>query len=96
MYLDKQNKVVKGKSLNGPLSAGVPGLVAGLLTIHKKFGKLPLKDVLGPSIEIAEKGFKVYPHLAKAIKARSKTLSRFPSSKKIFYRFGRPLHRVGK
>ena len=91
MYLDKQNKVIKGKSLNGPLSAGVPGLVAGLLTIHKKFGKLPLKEILAPAIEMAERGFKVYPHLAKALKARSKILNEYSSSRKIFYKKGRPL-----
>jgi gamma-glutamyltranspeptidase/glutathione hydrolase len=93
MYLDEEDQEIKGKSLNGPLSAGVPGLVAGLMTIHKQFGKLPLKVVMAPAIKMAEKGIILYPHLAKAIEAKKNILGQYPSSKKIFFKKGRPLRR---
>lgn len=45
----------------------VPGTVAGLLMAHKKFGKLPLKKILGPAIHHAEAGFPIDGTLAKLI-----------------------------
>src|SRR5271170_4750218 len=38
---------------HGPLSWSVPGCVSGWDELHKKFGKLPLTDILGPTIEYA-------------------------------------------
>ncbi len=85
MFLKKNGDEIKNISKDGILAGGVPGLVAGLMVIHKKFGTLPLETILEPSITLAEKGFKVYPHLAKALKAKSKLLESFPASKKIFF-----------
>ncbi len=41
----------------GPLSWTVPGCVDGWFELHKKFGKLPMKDILAPAISYAKKGF---------------------------------------
>ncbi|MBS3993615.1 MAG: gamma-glutamyltransferase family protein, partial [Bacteroidetes bacterium] len=43
----------------GPLPVSVPGCVDGWFELHKKFGKLPMSDILGPSIKYAEEGFPV-------------------------------------
>jgi gamma-glutamyltranspeptidase/glutathione hydrolase len=43
----------------GVLPQTVPGCVDGWFELHKKFGKLPMKDVLAPAITYAEKGFPV-------------------------------------
>src|SRR5882672_10548591 len=43
----------------GPLSVSVPGCVDGWFELHGKFGKLPMKDVLAPSIRYAREGFPV-------------------------------------
>lgn len=56
MYLDKSGKVVKGLSRNGHLSAGVPGSVDAMCRIHKRFGKLPFKALIQPSIDLAARG----------------------------------------
>lgn len=56
MYQDKAGNVIPKLSTNGALSVGIPGSVAGIFEVHKKFGKLPLKDVFQPSIDLAEKG----------------------------------------
>jgi len=41
----------------GALSVGVPGEVKGLYEVHKKYGTIPWKDLLQPSINLAENGF---------------------------------------
>ncbi|HEX3314579.1 MAG TPA: gamma-glutamyltransferase [Gemmataceae bacterium] len=43
----------------GPLSWSVPGCASGWDELHRKFGKLPLADILAPTIEYAENGFPV-------------------------------------
>ncbi|TGJ99273.1 gamma-glutamyltransferase [Leptospira semungkisensis] len=72
----------KEESLLGYKSVGVPGTVAGLVLIQKKFGKLSLKEVISPSIKLAEEGFTIYPDLAEAIQESEKDMS--PSMKNIF------------
>ncbi|WP_188653286.1 gamma-glutamyltransferase [Yeosuana aromativorans] len=56
MYLDEQGNVIPDKSTLGSLAIGVPGSVAGMFEVHKKFGKLPMKDILEPVIALAKKG----------------------------------------
>jgi gamma-glutamyltranspeptidase/glutathione hydrolase len=56
MYLDAAGNVVPGKSLNGHLASGVPGTVAGLFE-SLRYAKLPMKALIQPAIDLAEKGF---------------------------------------
>ena len=57
MYLDKEGNVLPNKSTLGGLAVGVPGTVAGLVAIHKKFGKLPWEALVQPAIELAKNGY---------------------------------------
>ncbi|MEJ2163121.1 MAG: gamma-glutamyltransferase [Robiginitalea sp.] len=41
----------------GPLPVSVPGAVDGWFELHGKFGSMPIKDILSPAINYAEKGF---------------------------------------
>ncbi len=43
----------------GMLPISVPGTVDGWFSLHDKFGKLPMKTLLTPTIQYAEKGFPV-------------------------------------
>ena len=56
MYLDKNGDVIPNLSTDGALSVGIPGSIAAIFEVHQKFGKLPLKDLFQPAIELAEKG----------------------------------------
>ena len=56
MYLDKEGNVIPNKSTLGSMAIGVPGSVAGIFEVHKKFGKLPMSDILKPVIALAKKG----------------------------------------
>ncbi|PJZ55960.1 gamma-glutamyltransferase [Leptospira barantonii] len=64
----------KEDSLLGFRAVGVPGNVAGLVQIQKRYGKLPLKTVIAPAIRLAENGFPVYPDLQSAIQKSSKDM----------------------
>ncbi|RVU92076.1 gamma-glutamyltransferase [Flavobacterium columnare] len=59
MFLDKNKDVIEGLSTSSGSAVGVPGTIAGVLEVHKKMGSLPLKEILTPVIELAEKGFVV-------------------------------------
>ena len=56
MYLDSLGNVIPGLSTSGGTAVGVPGTVAGVLEVHRKFGKLPLKEIIAPIIALANKG----------------------------------------
>ncbi len=56
MYLD-ENGEPTDLSRSGHLSTGVPGTVAGMVTAHERFGKLPFADLVAPAIQLAENGF---------------------------------------
>ena len=85
MFLDKSGEVIPRKSLDGVFAGGVPGLVAGIVKAHGAYGKLPLATVIQPAIDLAEKGFPIYPGLAKAMSYREEVLASFPATKKIFF-----------
>lgn len=62
MFLDKSGKPVPNLSTVGYLAAGVPGLLAGLDTLHKRYGTQPFAELMQPAIDIAEKGFAADAH----------------------------------
>lgn len=67
MYLDSIGNVIPGKSLLGAHAVGVPGTIAGLFAVHKKFGKLPFKTLIQPAIDLAYKGITITEKQAKNI-----------------------------
>lgn len=84
MFVGKNGQVISSLSKNGPLAVGVPGLVAGLLEIHQRFGSLSLGTVLQPAIELAENGFPIYPELRNGLEKRFQELVKDPEAKRIF------------
>lgn len=84
MFLKKDGTPDSEISQNGILSAAVPGLVAGLLDVHAKFGKLPLKKIMEPAISLAENGFPIYPNLKLALDNKAEYLKKDPAARAIF------------
>ncbi|RTY75406.1 gamma-glutamyltransferase [Flavobacterium sp. LS1R10] len=56
MFLDKKGNVIEGKSTATALASGIPGTIAGIFEVHKKYGSLPISEILKPVIALAERG----------------------------------------
>lgn len=84
MYLDAQGNVVAGLSMDGPLSAGIPGVPAALEHIASRYGRLSLKQSLQPAIEYARQGFEVDEHYRRMANFRLKALQSSPAAAEIF------------
>lgn len=56
MFLDNDGNVIKGKSTETALAIGVPGTIAGVFAVHKKYGTMPISKILEPVIALAERG----------------------------------------
>jgi gamma-glutamyltranspeptidase/glutathione hydrolase len=84
MYLDKDGNVIPDKSSFGIHSVGVPGSIAGIFEVYNKFGSLPFKDLIQPSIDMARNGFKVTKKQAKAFNGTRKRFEKANNYKILF------------
>jgi len=50
--------------MRGVDTVTIPGVVAGWVELHKKFGRLPFAELMQPAIELAERGYPVSPVVA--------------------------------
>jgi len=78
-------------SLVGMKAAGVPGSVAGLWELHKKFGTKKWAELIAPAIAFAKDGYKVNSYLARAIGSRLKGLGMTGAFADRFAPGGKPL-----
>lgn len=90
-FLDKKGELDRDRSVNGPWSAGIPGLPAALVELAAKHGRLPLKQSLAPSIRIATEGFPVYARMAKGYASRREVMERYPGTREVYLRGGKPI-----
>lgn len=74
MYLDENDKIIKGLSRQGALSIGVPGTVAGLFEIYDRFGSLPMDSLFKPALKLAKDGFPLTKKQAKLFNQNKKTI----------------------
>ncbi|BBB64860.1 gamma-glutamyltransferase [Undibacterium sp. YM2] len=91
MYLDAKGNVISGKSLYSHLAVGIPGTVAGMDLALRKYGSMKWKDVIAPAIRLAEQGFEISPHLAELIDSSKNQLGKWPASRAIFFKDGKPM-----
>ena len=81
MYLGKDGKIDGSLTAAGYLAPGVPGTVRGMALAHRRFGRLPWKEIVMPAAELARKGFKMAPSLVSALNAQIRgAMGRFPAS----------------
>ncbi|ABL98877.1 gamma-glutamyltransferase [Shewanella amazonensis] len=62
----------------GPLPVSVPGAVDGWFELHDRFGKLPMSQILSPSIDYARKGFPVSELIAFYLEGSARRLAKYP------------------
>lgn len=92
MYLDAEGKVRPGASITGYLAVATPGTVAGMYEVHRRYGKLPWREVMKPGIALAKNGFIISDRVAwrssAAYEIRKQAILKNPAAKKIFTRNG--------
>ena len=88
LYLDEQGEVVRDGSMNGPLSAAIPGEPAALDHIARHYGTLPLARSLAPAIRLAREGFAVDEHYRRMAGFRLEVMARYPETAGILLDHG--------
>ncbi|WP_018627448.1 gamma-glutamyltransferase [Niabella aurantiaca] len=83
MYLDANGNAVAAKSLNGHLSSGVPGTVAGLFAAQR-YAKLPMRVLIQPAIDFAEHGFVITAAEARGLNANREDFQQFSTRPTAF------------
>ena len=88
MFLNDSGSVIPGMSLYSRASSGVPGTVDGLIRVLEDHGsgKISLREVLNPAIELAERGFFLSYFEANRLNAYKKFFERNSAASKIFIR----------
>ncbi len=84
MYLNEDGDVIPRLSVDGPLSAGIPGVPAALAHLAEKYGKLELSQSLNPAIRYARQGFPLDEHARRLLKFRHKAILASPAAAEIF------------
>jgi gamma-glutamyltranspeptidase/glutathione hydrolase len=80
---EKFDRMIDGGAL-GPASVGVPGTPAGLNLAHSRLGRLPLRDVIAPAIELAKKGHRIGNRQGQTIAWAWPELKKDPAARAIF------------
>ena len=68
MFLNEKNEIIPKSSTYGALSIGIPGTVAGIFSVHEKFGSLPIEEIFKPVILLAERGYEINDQQSKRFK----------------------------
>ena len=90
MYLDSAGNVTDASTV-GAKAAGVPGSVAGMWEMHRRFGRLPWRSVVEPAIRLARDGHVVDSARARVIAENRDRLGRFPTSAALLLPDSMPL-----
>jgi gamma-glutamyltranspeptidase/glutathione hydrolase len=84
----RNGKPARDLSLTGALAIGVPGEVAGLLEAARRFGSLPVRDLIAPAVRYAADGFPVDAALRYAIDRQQASIKKFPDLGRVFMPHG--------
>ena len=97
MFLDSKGQVIDDMSLRTRASSGVPGSVDGLLKAWKDYGSgnLSFKQIIAPSIALAERGFNLSYYEAKRFNDNKNLFLKNKAASKIFIRKDRKPWRAG-
>ena len=81
MFQNADGTIAYPRTDSGWAAPGVPGTVRGMALAHRRFGKLPWRDVVLPAAELAGRGFRLTEGLAAELNSALRELmAPFPSS----------------
>lgn len=75
----------------GHAAVGVPGFVAGLVSAHQRYGRMPLHELVKPAQALAKKGVKVTKQQAYLIEILSGVIAITPDALALFSKDGQLL-----
>ena len=78
------------QDFSGHLPVGVPGTVAGMDSLLRRYGTWPLPRTIAPARRLAARGVKVQRSLSKAMDDNADRLSNFPRRGRRTRRTARP------
>jgi gamma-glutamyltranspeptidase/glutathione hydrolase len=88
MFLDEAGDVIADASINGALSAAIPGIPAALVRLAEKYGNLKLSQSLASAIFHARQGFAVDEYYQRMVGFRLKALQQNKAASDIFLQQG--------
>jgi|TARA_B110000261_G_C13068447_1_gene351145 gamma-glutamyltranspeptidase/glutathione hydrolase len=74
MFLDKLGNEIPNLSTKGALAVAVPGTIAGLFEVYRKFGSIPIELIFEPAIQLAENGYKLTANQAQSLNNNRKEI----------------------
>ncbi len=83
-------RVKDDRNLHGPGSIAVPGVVAGMEEAHRRYAKMPWRELLGPSVNLAGQGLEVDWWTTLMIASSALDLRRYPASAAAYLEDGLP------
>ena len=87
MFLDERGRAGAGAQPRRPAGLGRAGLGRRhWRCAQRRYGRLPLAEVIAPAIALARDGFEVSWALADSLKSAQSLLAKFPSSARAFRR----------
>jgi gamma-glutamyltranspeptidase / glutathione hydrolase len=98
MYLDVNGNVIPNLSTHGALAVGVPGTIAGIFAVHKKFGKLSIQEIIKPVIALAKKGVVVTEKQLKQINDNKQDIIKVSGNETLYsknYKVGDTIKYIG-
>jgi gamma-glutamyltranspeptidase / glutathione hydrolase len=84
LYLDGTGKVLPKRSVDGHLAVAVPGTIAGLYAAHRRYGKLPWRQLVLPSVTLARTGFPVSDRFRLMLSFRKDVIAKSSDAAKLF------------
>jgi gamma-glutamyltranspeptidase/glutathione hydrolase len=85
----------KDDSWYGHKPVGVPGTVRGMALAHKRFGKLPWKDLVAPALKLADEGFAIDASLAGQLNGVVASSPEFPELCRVYGKDGKADWKAG-
>ena len=87
----RDNPLLANPSSDGAAAANIPGVVAGLELLHRRYGskKVSWADLIAPAIEYAENGFELDSSLPTSIAEGRRFFEKYAASKRIYLPDGR-------
>lgn len=95
MFVDRKGEELPLAS-RGYRASAVPGTVAGLELAHRRYGKLPWKDVVTPAWRLASEGVVLSPDEAFVFSWARDRMSESAAGQRTFYKPGGELYRAGE